>query len=578
MTVRQRPGDKPPITVAGVRRYRVSRGESTHNALELLVRSRHHARVSSEGTTDHLPVPARLGNLMVWLGGGTWRDIEEPGERAGYQAAGFVVLLGALVAWGVTAGALVSVGALHLPAALAATLVVGLLAGAQGRVLASAPGRRGTLVGLGLVAVLTGAVLGDLAALIIFGGSLGPQLDVRADRAAAAAVDSSDSGRQLAALRAERTLLDQRIDQVAARRDEALLVARCEYRPSPGCPPQLITGEPGRGPEAEQARAALAGADADLGTARAERDRRAPELDRAIATTGARVEQDRDAAVRLAREDTGVVAHWSAMNDYTGAHPAALLPRLAAVLVLVLLLAAPLLLRLWRGTTDQDRLTEARRRRRYAEQDADTAIAIRRAEVRAARELGLLDATLDATIEEPAALTATATVEPDQLPARTALPAATGPDAPDSSAPGTELATTKRAELLDRLPGPLPVIGRTVTGIAGAFVPAPIARMAAGRPRPMRMVRTLWDEVEEFQFSVLRRRKVTVTEEHYDAPADPDEHRLSRVPARADYIDRVPAQADYIDAADAQSRLAGEPEPASLERGRRELPAADRTD
>ncbi|MDQ2706818.1 MAG: hypothetical protein M3Z25_03945 [Actinomycetota bacterium] len=75
---------------------------------------------------------------------------------------------------------------------------------------------------------------------------------------------------------------------------------------------------------------------------------------------------------------------------------------------------------------------------------------------------------------------------------------------PVGSGPETAVAVPRRAELLDRLPGPLPVIGRAVTGIA--FAPGPIARIAADPTRPMRVVCALLEEVEEFQFSVLRRR------------------------------------------------------------------------
>jgi hypothetical protein len=525
--------------------------------------------------TDRRSPSARPGDLTVWLGGGAWRDIDEPGERAGYQATGLVVLLGALVAWAVSAGALVAVGTLGWLVAIPVTVVVGLLAGAQGRVLAAAPARRGTLAGLGLFAALTGVLLGELAALILFAGSLAPYLDARAERDAATAVEAG-AGR-LADLRAERGGLDRRVDEAAGRRDEALLVARCEYRPAPGCPERLITGDPGRGLEAEQARAALTGAGADLDAARTDRDRRAPGLDRDITATAARVEQERGAATRLAREDSGLVAHWGAMNDYTGAHPAAWLPRLAAIAALVLLLIAPLLLRLWRGTTEQDRLVEARLRRRQAERDADTAVAVRRAEVRAARELGLLDAGLLETGEtgvldagvldaEPVSVTgASATVRP-------ALPAATAPAAePRPSGTEIEPATTRNA--LDRLPGPLPLIGRTVGGIAGAFIPAPVARMAAARPRPLRMARTIWDEVEEFQFSVMRRRRVTVTEVEVEEPVD---DRPTGVPG---YLDVQQARAERLDGdrPDAE-RLGARSGPAGLDRGRRALPSVDDTD
>ncbi len=69
-------------------------------------------------------------------------------------------------------------------------------------------------------------------------------------------------------------------------RDEALVVARCEYNPSPACPQTHITGMPGAGPENRTANDFLADATRQLDTATAERDRRAPALDAEIAADG----------------------------------------------------------------------------------------------------------------------------------------------------------------------------------------------------------------------------------------------------------------------------------------------------
>lgn len=545
----------------------------------------------SDGVED--PVRARPGDLMVWLGGGDRRDITEATERSAYQASGFVVLIAALAAWGVATGAAVTAGGLTVPAAAALTLLVGLFVGALGRVLATAPGRRGTLVGLGAVAVVVGVLLGELAALTIFTGPVAEQLNLQAERAAAS-VAAGDSAGRLGELRAERAGLDDRVAKAGARRDAALMVARCEYHPAPGCPVQLITGEPGRGPEAEQARAELAGADTDLAAARAERDRRVPGLDASIAAAAERVDRDRDAAEALARADTGLVARWEAMNGYTSGSPVALIPRLGAALVMVLLTAAPLLLRLWRGQTDQERLVSARRMRRWAEEDADTAIAVRRAQVRAELELRRQEELLAlgadehpmragrTTVEQTAAGPAVTPVT--TLPERTALPATAGSDTSgsdtagsDTSAPGNEVAIPARARPLDLLPGPLPVIGRAVTGIAGAFVPAPVARFVDGT-RPMRVMRTLMEDVEEFQFTMVRKRKVTVTEEHYEDAPEPGELDAPGSPRRSVRLTRV-----LWDLGGRGHQLPGErageltvdAEPASLESRVRELPAGD---
>jgi hypothetical protein len=484
----------------------------------------------------------------------------------------------------------VSVAGLGVPAALGATLLAGLLVGALGRVLAAAPtepGRRWAVVALAAVAVLVGGVLGELAATAVFTGPSTRALDEQAARAGAA-VTTGERGSELTRLRTERAVLDERVAQAVARRDEALLVARCEYRPTPGCPP-LITGDPGRGPETEQARTALAGADADVAAARADRDRQAPDLDRAIAGTAEQVDHERAAAEALARADTGLIAKWQAMNDYTLARPSALIPRLGATLTLVLVTLLPLLLRLLRGPSEQDRLTRSRRLRRAAEQDADTAIAVRRAEVRAARELRRQDELLalpgptgspgsseyaeagypgslgyaesdyagspghaeagyagspgyaeadyaevepiDVTVEEEPALTAgdrpvrpTGTVDRPARSAeleRPARPAELATRGRTMQERGAELLPARANALLDKLPGPLPFLGRTVTGMARPFVPGPMARLVSDPTAPMRRARTILEEVEEFQLSILHRRRVTVTdtEEHQEAPA-----------------------------------------------------------
>jgi hypothetical protein len=529
------------------------------------------------------PVSKRPGDLMVWLGGGDRRDIAEAAERSAYQSTGFVVLLAALAAWGVATSAAVTAGGLGVPAAAALTLLAGMFVGALGRVLATAPGRRGTLVALGVVAVLVGALLGELAALAIFTGPISRQLNSQAVSAATSVAGDDRTG-QLEQLRAERAGLDDRVAKAGARRDAALLVARCEYHPAPGCPAQLITGEPGRGPEAEQARTELAGADTDLAAARAERDRRVPELDGAIAAAAERVDKGRDAAEELARADTGLVARWQAMNSYTTGSPGALIPRVGAMLVMVLLTVAPLLLRLWRGQTDQERLVSARRMRRWAEEDADTAIAVRRAQVRAELELRRQEELLAPDADRPALSGRTTVEQADEVPAVTTLPERTA--LPAGSGAETALAVPKRGGPLDMLPGPLPVIGRAVSGIAGAFVPAPIARFV-NRTRPMRVMRTMMEDAEEFQFTVKRKRKVTVTEEHYDEPHEEhhDEHHDEASepvgpgqPRRSVLLTRVLRDFGHRGQelpGDRAGELTIDAEPASLESRVRELPAGD---
>jgi hypothetical protein len=85
------------------------------------------------------PTPlARLANPLVWLGGGSWRDIDEPAERSTYQTAGFFVALHALLAGCVVAFVVRLAGAGE-PASWVFGVASGLLVGAVGRVLATAP-------------------------------------------------------------------------------------------------------------------------------------------------------------------------------------------------------------------------------------------------------------------------------------------------------------------------------------------------------------------------------------------------------------------------------------------------------
>jgi hypothetical protein len=311
------------------------------------------------------------------------------------------------------------------------------------------------------------------------------------------------------------------------------------------------------------------------------------------------VDRDRDTAETLARSDTGLVARWEAMNRYTTSDLGALIPRLGATLVMVLLTVAPLLLRLWRGQTDQERQVMARRMRRRAEEDADTAIAVRRAQVRAELELRRQEELLEGAGErsalggrtsvrqagpgelatgDAAAIAAgdgTETVPAvTALPERPALPGSVGPGQP---APGTAVAVPERGRPLDLLPGPLPIIGRAVSGLAGAFVPAPVARFVDGT-RPMRAMRTLMEDVEEFQFTMVRKRKVTVTEEHYDDAPQPLGQGAPPAdrPRRSVLLTRVlrdrGGRGEHLPGRDA-GELTVEAEPASLESRVRELPA-----
>jgi Domain of unknown function (DUF4407) len=492
------------------------------------------------------PPLARLANLMVWLGGGNWRDIDDHAERSAYQTAGFFVALNAVVAGSVVSFVLGLAG-VPGPAGWLFAIASGLLVGAIGRTLATAPAdpalsrSRGLLGDLarGLVAVLIGVLLGELAALAIFAGAIDRELNSSLD-VAGTSVSQSAQARQLGALQADRAALDTQVDAATARRDRSRVVARCEYHPGPGCPSTQITGDPGHGPEAAQANTDLAAAEHDLTEAGARRDQLAPGLDRDIADARAGLGRDTARAESLAAADTGLDARWAAMNSYT-THTAGtagpLVLRIAVVVLFVLLNLLPLILRRWRGQTDQDRRILARKLRNRAEEEADTTVAISRAQLRATLELDRHRALLasgSATSLDPASALERGTPLDAGTPLDRAVTRAelTAPAEPEPVPAGRELAGSRLPALaeqrdlapaqrspLDLLPGPLPGAVRTITGLVRPLVPAPVARLADAAPRSIKIARGLWEEVEEFQFTMLRKRTVRLASDEIDEAA-----------------------------------------------------------
>ena len=563
-------------------------------------------------------------NLMVWLGGGNHRDIDDPAERSTYQTTGALVALNAVLAGAVVAYVAGLTGA-HGAGGSLFGLASGLLVGAVGRTLATASpdpelSRSRRLLGdlgRGLVAVLIGVLVGELAALALFAGAINRELDGEQD-AARTAVANGQQGRELGALQASRAALDAQVDAAVARRDRSLVVARCEYRPGPGCPSNQITGDPGRGQEAAQANADLTAAEHDLADATARRDQQAPGLDADIATARTRLDRDTARAQALAGADTGVDARWAAMHRYTtqtadSAGPLVL--RLAVVVLFVLLNLLPLALRRWRGQTDQDRRALARRLRNRAEEEAATTVAISRARLHAALELDrhrtLLASTLpadqlDRELDPIQLDPATELAQPAELvqpagraqltgpaPAGSAdrTPAEPGPDHSRLPVPvGARDVAPAPSGPLDMLPGPLPGAVRMISGLVRPLVPAPVARLAATPARTIKVARGLWEEVEELQLTLLRKRTVRLASDELDEtdpgpaaePAPDPEPRLAR--AHADILTPRPttrAAGELLDAdpdtelTARESRELSRGRRALAGRGRRALPPAD---
>lgn len=488
--------------------------------------------MATSGISDAL---SSAGNLMVWLGGGSWRDIDDEAERSTYQTTGFVVALNAIIAWAVATFAVVSLSGVSAWAAMPFTLVCGVLVGAFGRIMASAAGGRGLRRAMGdaakaMIAVLIGIMVGELAALAIFSGPIERELAGQVDMARAS-VATGDRARQLEQLRDDRAALDERVSAALQRRDEALIVARCEYNPTPGCPSNRITGDRGRGQAADLAAAELANAESEVAAAREDRLRRAPTIGAAIERTEAELEADREEAEALARADNGLDARWRAMHAHTTDTPSAMILRVGVVGLAVLLNLLPLLLRIWRGQTGQDRRIEARRLRHRAEEDADTAIALKRAEVRTARELRRQEELLQpppiaiepAIDMPPREIAATAATVAPASPEPAALEPAEEAPSDDANLPAkaaTSALQPRPSGPLDVLPGPLPQVARAVGSLVWPRVPGPVARIAGNPTNPIKTIRTILDEVEELQFTVLRRRRVTYSEEIQEEPGE----------------------------------------------------------
>ena len=450
--------------------------------------------------------------------------------------AGVAVLLGAALAWLVAALAVADSTAAPTTTVIAVTSVFAVLAAAVSWAISSRPTRsRAGLAGRAAVAVALGVVVGELAAVVLLSGtvdrSLRDQAAHRADGTPAVAQATAGLQRTIDA----RAALDDAVTRALQRRDEALVVARCEFNASPACPPTRITGLPGEGPENRTANAFLDDATRQLDSATAERDLRAPALDADIAANERALTQARETAA--ADVDHGLGARWAAMNDQTKASPTAMLLRLLAIAFCVLVYLLPLILKLWRGETSHDRGSVARATRERADLEADTAIALKKAEVRAAVETMWAEQQLAS-----ARLAVEAQTEIDREQHRRRVVEAISEPLPveasrvtESEPPAPELAPAESArELEPRREGgaslvpTIPEVTKAATRWIRPFVPPIVATAVDTATKPLRGVRQIFEEQEEVHFSMRRSRTVTVhTEETAEEAAAPQDQRIS---------------------------------------------------
>lgn len=478
--------------------------------------------------------------MLTWVGGGERRELDEGHERSAHAIAGVVVILNAALAWLVTTLAVLEASRWPMLAIIPFTLVFGLLVGAITRGIASGPirGLRG-IVGRGLVAVALGTIVGEFAALAVFSGSIDRHLELQAARDADSAPAVVQASTSLTQLRNTRVALDGPVDTARVHRDEALVVARCEYHPTPACPQTRITGVSGSGPETRTANELLADSQRELDTAIAARDRDAAELDAKITDGERALSRGRQSATA----EHGLGARWLAMHDLTLANAGALMLRLVTIAFFILLSLLPLILRLWRGETAHDRLAKARAERERAEIEADTAIAVKRAEVRAAAETMWAEQQL-----VQARLAVEAQTEIDRAQLRERVSAAVERSAPVAEpvvediylpiAAEAEAASFAATELPDagvkvdasetpNLPAPveppdvpatpaiptIPDVTKAAARWIRPLVPGFVARAIDTSTHPLRTVRQVYEEVEEITFALRRTRKITLDSE-----------------------------------------------------------------
>ncbi len=561
--------------------------------------------------------PKSATALLTWLGGAEAGDGDRH-ERSAYAVTGAVVVLFAVASGVVVALAGASA---HWPAAVVAVtaILAALLVGAVSRALAMAPlsGRtdgRGRVERMGriAVAVLTGVVVAELATTVILGGSVDRTLDDRARRDADAAATVVTARNELDRATAERGALAQTITQAQTDMDQALVIARCEFNPTPQCPQTKITGVPGRGPESQTANSMLEDARGRLNNAQG----RVQPLDEQIAARQTALDQTRAAAFHTG--DRGLGARWLAMNDYTTGHAGAMLLRLLVIVIAVMTALLPLLLRTWRGESSFDRAVAARAETDRAARAADTAVAVKRAQIhaetenlRAEQELASAqlarhaDTVIDREHQRTRVIAAIGNLEigitePQrravaEFEALAALPAAqsadrthptqeatvTAPRNLPAPLPSTALAANDPAGLPAPADGPkkgggleLPVIGtvpftdtaaRWIRPLVPGFVTSALDQAIDTATSPLRTVRQVFEEAEEITFTLKRTRKVTVNSEDSHDPS------VSMVPGQAP----APAVSQYSQLAHPQDpRYAALPQHPGA--GHPGLAAADR--
>ena len=497
---------------------------------------------------------------LTWLGGGDRLELNERHERSTHAVAGVVVLVNVALTWLVTTVAVIPAVHVSAPIVVPFTLVFALLVGATARAIATGPtrgaaGRGATAMAVVLVMAL-GGVVGEFAALALFSGSIDRVIQQQAARNAVSASAVVQQSTNLQQTREARVALDQAVDVARAHRDEALIVARCEYHPTPACPQTRITGVPGSGPETRTANELLADSQRELDQAIATRDQRVPGLEDQISHGERVLDEARQSA--NADLDRGLGSRWVAMQQLTSAGAGTLALRLLTVGLFIALGVLPLILRRWRGDTSHDRHAQARAERERAELVADTAIAVKRAEVRAAAEtmwaeqqLAQARLAVEAQTEIDraqlrhrvnAAIEVT-TRDPEPVDDDIYLPIAAEAHAASLAAAASATTEVSEERNLPAIVEPpdmpatqsiptIPDVTRAAARWIRPLVPNFVARAIDTSTHPLRTARQVIEEFEEITFSLKRTHRISVEAE--EGAGASSAHRSVSVPSQDD--------------------------------------------
>lgn len=494
--------------------------------------------MSARHSKDDHAEPGRAVAALTWLGGGTVDDLE---ERSTAPLIGTLVLLGGVAAWSAATGAAAAATGWPPAVTLSATLMFAALVLA---VIRSTVSSSRALPARIAVAVAVGIVLGELSAMAVFGNAVTDRLQQQAAQHAATAPAVTSATADLDAQRAARKSLDDAVGAARQRRDAAQVVARCEYQPAPSCPQQDITGVAGDGQITQNTQDVLDQNQQELDAALVIRDQQGPALDARIADAEHTTALARQAAI--AGADRGFGARWVAMNAYTLSTAMVLVLRVLLTACCILLYLLPLLLHTRADRTLRERHHQSRLR---ADLEAETAIAVKRAEARAAAEVLQAEhqlANMRMALEAETAINREyhrQRVADAQVAGAAELAVSQSPSGPKQ----IEAVDTPETVALSAIPTPATVANLPVPAsaavaaksqagpsipllpdIAGAaarflrpFVPPVITQAVENSTQQLRSAQKVFEEFEEFTFAFRRTTRVTVQEAELQTGADP---------------------------------------------------------